>query len=181
LVSTQTILIEVSSLHWLSADDPSVDLCAHGGLRVSRGDVVYVDEPEAGHAVSTGALHLLRTLERDHLPQDPLLDHLVPCCGHSMFYDAERDEVFNIGCPSGVNWWVRHLPDNRVALQFSGHPELVLDLGEWRDAIIAFSVSVREFYFAAGPKQPASTEDAEWHTYFVKEWERRHALALTAV
>ncbi len=97
-----------------------------------------------------------------------------------MFYDPARAEVVNIGCPNGVNWWVRHLPDDRVALQFSGQREVVLDTREWREAILAFSAGVRAFYFGAGPKQPADPEEAEWYSHFVAEWEHRHHLALVA-
>ncbi|MBK7908717.1 MAG: hypothetical protein IPJ78_19515 [Gemmatimonadetes bacterium] len=173
--------IELSHLHWLNADDPSSDLCAHGGLRVSHGERVYVDEPEAGHAVSTGALHLLRSVERDHCPEDVSCDQLVPCCGHFMVYDADRREVRNVGCPNGISWVVRHRPDGRVALHFPQHEELVLPLAEWREAVIGFSRAVREFYFGAEPKQPAIESDDEWYPHFIAEWERRHARALGAV
>lgn len=135
--------------------------------------------PQAPYAVSTAALHLLSTIERDHVSPDPRADHLVPCCGHFMEIDAATDEVLNLGCPNGVDWSVRHPRVDQVALSFVGGEELSVHLREWRDAVVAFSSAVRAFYFGEAPKRPGDDYEAAWHARFLAEWERRHQQALT--
>jgi hypothetical protein len=74
--------IVACKLHWLCATDAGVhDLCAHGGVRVSLDGELLVDDPNA-YAVSTGGLHLLRTVEADHFSSrigvGDDAEHLIP-------------------------------------------------------------------------------------------------------
>jgi hypothetical protein len=167
--------IEPIGLHWLMKDDPEIDLCAHGGVRVTLGARVLCDSKEDAFAVSTGALHLLRTLNDDYLlaANQGLGDQLIPCCGHFMVVDSASGKVVNCGCPAGLGWEVRHGHDRSVHLKFDSGDEISVPLADWRRAVFEFSEAVRAFYFLGPEKRPCD-EDVEWHAAFMNEWLTRH-------
>src|SRR5947207_12205789 len=98
------LVINPIDLRWLTTELPQSDLCAHASLQIRLGERVILDSKPKRYTVSTGALHLLRTLFKDHSAERPIADHLIPCCGHFMVLNQDRDEVSNIGCPNGLNW-----------------------------------------------------------------------------
>lgn len=166
-----TLRIAPLNLHWLGPE-PEHDLCAHGGVEVVIDGEVFVAEDDV--TVSTGAVHLLRTLERDHTPEAPVAEHLLPHCGHFMVVDPDTGEAFNIGCPQGANWWVRHDGADVVLAREDG-PERHVRRGEWVRAVAEFADAVAAFYAASPPRQPSSRIDAEWLQALRDEWNRRRA------
>lgn len=165
------VSLEVADLHWLPGGDPDHDLCAHGRLVVRVGSAVLVDQADL--AVSTGALHLLRSLTEDHTPSAPLAEHLVPHCGHVMHLDASG-RLTNLGCGIGVDWWVRQEPGS-VRLLFADGTEVVVTDVHWRRAVVGVADAVAAFYRASPPRRPCTEEDAAWYAVFRHEWERRRA------
>ena len=166
------MLITPIDLHWITPEMPEADLCVHGGIRITHNDETFLDTGPSDHAVSTAGLHLLRTLKRDHTPENRITDHLFPCCGHFMVYDPEFGEVVNINCGNGVDWIVQHLPESRVRLSQPGGSELVVNEAEWTRGVVEFAKSIQEFY-ARTVKKPASSQDAEWYGPFTEEFDRR--------
>ena len=171
------LVIEPLGLHWLYTEEQGADLCAHAGVKVSRGDRIFVDTGPAGHAVSMGALHLLRTLERDFSNEGEWKRQLIPCCGHALVLDEKSGEVVNIGCSNGVGWHVRHQPDS-FALQFENGDAIEVNGGEWRGAVASFSKQVRAFYFSEPRRAPEDAYDLAAFRAFVSEWDQRHNAAL---
>ena len=168
--------IVASNLHWLGVTDEGVhDLCAHGGVRVSLDGELLVEDV-SDYAVSTGALHLLRTLEADHTSSRTGVgdegEQLIPCCGHFMHVPPGSDRLWNLGCPEGVNWWVRHESEH-VELDFPNGRRCTVTAQEWRRAVMAFSAQVWAFFAATPAKQPGDAWEAEWLPLFLKEWMTR--------
>ena len=102
--------IEILDIHWLENTPEEIDLCVHGQVKVKIGDEVIVDkgEKENHWTLSAMAMHLLRTLEKNHQEDDLVGEHLIPCCGHHIDHlDSELD-VHIQGCFTGINFWVKH-------------------------------------------------------------------------
>ena len=167
------IAIEPVGLHWLFDSEPGSDLCAHGGLRVTRSGGVLVDTGPRDYALSTAALQLLRTLERDHARDASFSNPLVPHCGHFMGMDAQGS-VIVLNCDRGVDWAVTR-DGGDVLLSFAGHADIRVAFTEWRNAVVTFSRAVRAF-FAQSPKN-VGADDLEWFAAFTAEWAERHAAA----
>jgi hypothetical protein len=166
------LVIDGIDLHWLTTESPQTDMCAHAVVQVRIGERVILDSMPRWYSVSTGALHLLRTLFKDHTAEHPIADHLIPCCGH--FMTIEDGVLLNIGCPNGLNWWVAHEAES-VKLNFDGilynvHP------AEWVGAVTTFADAVAHFYSINAPKTPEQF-DAEWYNAFWHEWRQLRAAA----
>jgi hypothetical protein len=167
-------------LHWLDDGISSeTDLCAHGGVRVECDSAPLLVSAETDLAVSTGALHLLRTLSRDHTPESPLAEHLIPCCGHAMCIDNRSGELVNVGCSAGLNWWVRHGGDT-IELELPQGCRPVIPRGEWRKAVVAFSATIADFYAKSPAKLPEPDLDEPRFRAFWEEWRRRTATQTVA-
>lgn len=168
--------IEPVGLHWLYDKEPT-DLCAHGGIRVLLDGKLVFEQgtQDDGYTLSTGALHLLRTIERDYKPGSDVSGQLVPCCGHWMYFDRDLNEVVNSPCPNGIEAAVHHGGDF-VEVCFADGVSFAVTNSEWRRAVREFSAKVREFYFSV-PRDASDAMDAEWHSHFVEEWNRRHEAA----
>jgi len=167
-----TIRIQPTGLHWLQ-DSPS-DLCAHGGVVVTVDGQPFVTPAESDYAVSTGALHLLRTLSDNHTPQTPRAEHLIPHCGHFMYMDDESGEVVNLGCPVGVNWWVRHGKAGVVLTREDG-AEARVSAHEWARAVAEFADAVDVFFAASPARVLAGEHEAEWFGAMRREWRQRRS------
>ena len=161
-----------TNLHWIkdAVDDPH-DLCAHSPVEFRVGDAVFVRPEDGDWTVSAAALYLLRTLTRDHRIEQPVGDHLFPCCGFSM-YDTGEEDVVICGCPSGRDCSVRHVGSD-VQLQTDGGPSVTVSATEWRSAVHNFSDAIHSFYERCSLKQPNDTEDQKGFRAFQREWDRR--------
>lgn len=167
------IRIQPTGLHWLVDHSPG-DLCAHAGVVVTVNGQPFITSAENDLAVSTGALHLLRTLVDDHSPQAPRAEHLIPHCGHFMVMDGESGAVVNLGCLDGVNWWVRHEGGNVVLTRRDGG-EVRLSEREWARAVAEFADAVDAFYAASPARVPADEHDAAWFHALRHEWRQRRS------
>jgi hypothetical protein len=167
--------VEPLNMHWLDQVPDAADLCCHGGVRmVLDGEVLL--QTDEDYAVSTGAVHLLRTLQRDHTDTDQVAEHLIPHCGHFMVADDESQTVLNIGCADGVNWWVSHI-DGDVVLTSETGLEVQVSDRDWCQAVIGFSEQVSAFYGPADQKKPPDDLSEDWYPVFLDEWRRLRAEA----
>lgn len=162
------LLLDPVGLHWLGSPPWVSDLCLHGGVRVVFEGDVLLSSDEEDYAVSTGALHLLRTTNRGHTRADPVAQHSVPHCGHFMVVDQEIGRVANVGCSSGPDWWVQQVGEE-VILDFHTR---VIHIGreEWTRAVARFSDVVRAFYDGSAEKAPSDDLGQEWYPVFREEW-----------
>jgi hypothetical protein len=161
------IVIKAVDLGWLNKDNPPADLSAHAAVQIVLGEQIILDSRPHSYTVSTGALHLLRTLYKNHTADDPIADHLIPCCGH--FLIVTNGKLRNIGCSRGLNWWVVH-NERTITLDFTGC-QYTIESGEWVHAVTKFADEVANFYSISAPKAPSDPEmESEWHEALWKEW-----------
>ncbi|HEU4401822.1 MAG TPA: hypothetical protein VFT43_06925 [Candidatus Polarisedimenticolia bacterium] len=168
--------IRPHNLHWLAGTPAQKDLCAHGGLLLTHEGQVLIDDADKNWALSAAALMLLRTLTSDHTPQSRVGDQLFPCCGHAMFVQPGRDEVWIPGCANGRDWQVLH-GEGKVSLVFEGGRQVSVSQAEWRAAVLEFSEAVEGFYAGNARKQPFDAYDAAGFEAFRAEWARRRDAA----
>lgn len=172
-----SVILMPVKLSWIegAADDPA-DLCAHGHVdfRVDDDQLVH-PERDMEVTVSAAALYLLRTLDRDHTKQSQVGEQLFPCCGSAMYDEGGSPEVLIVGCPSGIDFEVRHGPgpgrDHVIVLASEGR-EWRIASPAWQSAVFSFVDAVSELFATASPKTP-SADDAPGFRKFVAEWERR--------
>lgn len=173
LVNRSVILrIRPTGLHWLPSLPAHEDLCAHGGAVIEVDGEVFFDTRDRGLTLSAAALFLLRTLERDHLPDALAGDQLFPCCGHAVFSDGPGLDVYVSGCPNGDNVWVRHR-GTMVELETVEGERVEVSGAEWQEAVHSFADEIRDFYDASAPKRPTIPGEREGWDAFWAEWRRR--------
>jgi hypothetical protein len=139
-------------------------------------DEVVIDDSTEEWALSAGALFLLRTLDRDHTPERPVAEHLLPHCGHAMYVDSDPANVVIIGCPHGRDWRVVHTGE-QVVLGLVDQREYAVPARAWRDAVMRFSDAIENYYAASEPKEPLDANDAAGFEAFLNEWRRRSEAA----
>lgn len=168
--------IQVRDLQWIRDGDRADDLCAHGIVTVRIGDH-FIGEPEGESlSVSAAALHLLRTLTRNHTKSDPVAEHLIPCCGHFMIPlgEGHEDDVLIIGCNHGLDWEVMHA--GKDVILTAGEISVTMSLTNWADVLCTFSDTVEALYERSAPKRP-TIDDAAGYMAFRHEWARRRRAA----
>ncbi len=154
------------------------DLCLHGRVELRLGGLqVPADARQAECTVSATAIFLMRTLDSDHTKDEPVADHLLPCCGHGMYGLDRGKNVAIIGCPSGFNFWVQRQGDG-VELKLEGGQREVFPAAEWRRAVLAFADAVARVYGESPPREP-SGDDGEGWTAFRREWRERRGAELS--
>jgi len=164
------------NLHWINgAADGPADLCAHAAVEFQIDNDVLVQPSDGNWTVSAAALYLLRTLSQPHTKDEPVAEHLFPCCGHGMFDNEEQDDVLIIGCNRGMDFEVVRDGDD-VVLTGDRRTHRIA-ASEWRKAVCDFSDAVQAFYAASSPKKPSDVDDANGYQKFVSEWARRRSLA----
>jgi hypothetical protein len=168
----ERVRIEPRNLHWLPGGPAAQDLCVHGGAIVRIDDELVVDDSAEEWALSAGAVFLLRTLDRDHTPEHPVAEHLLPHCGHAMYVDSESPDVVIVGCPHGRNWCVVHAGD-QVVLGFDDGRQYRVPVEGWRNGVLEFSDAIEQFYSASEPKEPSDADAAAGFEAFLSEWKRR--------
>lgn len=172
------LTITAGAIHWLHPPTSEMELCAHATVAVTDAQKELV-APSRAWTVSMAALHLLRTIERDHTTEAPLATLLIPCCGHALFTDDKTGAIVNIGCDNGLEWWVRHT-GRRVDVHFSEHSQWSGSQQEWCAAVVHFADAVEAFYAAAEPKHFSSSHDTFVYEKFWEEWRRLRAAAQCA-
>ncbi|MEZ4698652.1 MAG: hypothetical protein R2832_19695 [Rhodothermales bacterium] len=161
--------LEISNLHWLEGLEAHLDLCAHGYALVRIGDeVIGSPSQEDKWTMSAASFHLLRTLTRDHTPDDRIAEHLIPHCGHDM-WELNDGSLWIVGCNSGVDWFVRH-KDGDIELESPGGSRVLVPFDDWRDAVLKIADAVEAFYANAGPKEFYDVHDQRGYDLFWREW-----------
>jgi hypothetical protein len=131
----QPLEIRVISLDWMEGLDETLDLCAHGNVFVRIGAEVLVDRTaDTGWTLSSTALLLLRSLDRDYMP-DMSASQLVPCCGFNYFTVDDWQSVEVMGCPSGIDWTIRH-EGNNVRHQSADGAEAIVSFDDFRSIVL---------------------------------------------
>jgi hypothetical protein len=166
------ITLSADRLHWISddgSDEPS-DLCAHSPVTCQIDDQVIAQPEDGDWTVSASAIFLLRALGRDHTKESKVGDQIFPCCGHGIF-DVGEPEVVICGCPSGIDFEIRHTD---TTFQLSTEDGRVIDVPkyDWRNAVLRYSDQVMEFYDQSAPKEPSDEEDRKGFAAMMSEWRR---------
>ncbi|QIL74805.1 hypothetical protein [Hymenobacter sp. HDW8] len=165
--------LELLTIGWLPDLPEDGDLCAHGHVLVRIGNSILSDATLDEWTVSAGALYLLRTLTQNHLPEAPICDQLLPCCGFTMWPHPTSDDVLIFGCTNGIDWNVQHEPD-AVRLTAADGATVLLSDKQYQAKVLAFVDAVEHFYQRSQPKNiPADPHDAEGYALFWREWHRR--------
>ena len=160
--------LEILDKYWLPGMPEEEDLCLHGEVRVHIGDAVLEDEV----SLSAAALHLLRSVTEDHLPDE--FAKLFPTDGFCWTPDGEGS-IYLGGCPNGgLDGSITHEGDIiRIALE--NLPSVQLSLAEYREQVYRFADEVEEFFQQSKPKmiKPGRLLDELWYPLFWKEWRMR--------
>lgn len=108
--------INIIDHHWIKgeADDPN-DLCSHGLVFVQMANEIICGKDDGDFATSAASLHLLRTLGANYKPNS-FAGQLLPCCGHFIIASDDLTTAEVCGCPSGVDWEVKHTDDKYITL-----------------------------------------------------------------
>lgn len=107
-------VIKIVAQGWLGSepDAARTDLCSHGKLHIIIGGHTIEDGSE-DYGVSETALALLRTLERDHNPAQPVAESFQ---GAPRLVFHGCGTILMMGCPIGIDWTVEHKPGGWVRL-----------------------------------------------------------------
>jgi hypothetical protein len=181
--------ILITQQGWLAENDPDldydpalVDLCSHGGIRLTiGGQVIALGEDDYEYGISESALALLRTLESDHSPVRRVAERLIfHGCG----------TILMMGCPVGIDWSVSHVDgqvriDDVVRYDTVNETEAVrfpgvaaeLSEDEYRLQVVAFAEWAKE-PFEKIAKEPADDFDQQQHADFWGEFDARLSRAV---
>lgn len=176
------LTLSLLEAHWIDSQKPGDDQCAHGTVLLSVAGHELVTPLDGELTVSAAALHLLRTLEHDHIPGSAVSvgGHLFPCCGFNVWVASERFPVVVVGCPSGVDFELIHRSGG-VSLRNKG-TELFVPDSEWRNAVVSFAESVLAFYQREAPRSPIEVEEdmVGWQAFWQEYGDRleRHRVAV---
>ena len=159
-------------LHWVKdeGEDDLNDLCAHSPIWFDIDGELLISPEDGNFTVSAAAIYLLRTLEQDHTSENPVGEHLFPCCGHAI-YDTGEDDVVICGCSNGSDFSILHVGDTIQISTIDGQFYTV-SIDQWRCAIMKFSDTVRQFYDSSLPKKPIQ-DDVAGFAKMMDEWNRR--------
>lgn len=167
--------IKLLTIHWLDDTPEEVDLCAHGQVKVSIGNEIIVNQREKNNhwTLTAMAIHLLRTIEVNHIPEDLVGEHLIPCCGHHIDHLKDSTEVHIQGCFIGINYWVKHM-DQHIQLTTTSNTVVLIPRNEYIQEVLQFVDKVEGFYLNSKPKQmPDDSYDRIGYEMMWKEWKRR--------
>jgi hypothetical protein len=155
------LTIQALNLRWVNGetDDDPQDQCAHGEIAITIDGVELVSAQDGELTVSGAAFFLLRTLDSSHTPNTPVTDgnHLLPCCAFNAWPAGDNGALILLGCGSGIELGVEHLPDGKVRLT-RGEASVTVDFPPWRAAVIQFARQIDAFYASSSPK--AEIDDA---------------------
>jgi hypothetical protein len=142
---------------------------------VIGGRAIALGNGDGEYGISESALALLRTLESDHSPTQPLAERLIPHgCGTMLMFS----------CPIGIDWSVSHV-GGRVCLhrivryddidttQAAHFPGLDIEIteDEYRRQVVAFALRAKE-PFAGIEKTFEDDFDRQQYEEFWDEYDR---------
>lgn len=162
--------IKILDLHWIKDADEPTDLCAHGHVFVKIGNEVVANKDSLDVTVSATALYLMRTL-KDNYNKGDYSSQLLPCCGHHIIADNEKDFVNIFGCPSGIDWTIIHTEGNKIKHLTDSGQEAIIDKKTYKKTVLDFADQVENFYKTSLPKTiPTDDFDKKGYLTFWKEW-----------
>lgn len=167
--------IELLSSHWIKFEDDDEDLCSHGQVRVRIGQEIIVDEGEKENFWTTSAMavHLLRTLKDNHNSENPVGEHLIPCCGHHIDHLEGEENVHIQGCMTGHNFWVEHNND-KVILKTENGTKVQLPFEDYKKEVLRFVDKVEDLYRTSKTKKlPKDDYDRVGYEMMREEWKKR--------
>ena len=161
--------LKILDLHWIDNEDNPNDLCAHGHVFVKIGNEVIADKDSPAFTVSSTALYLMRTIQGNY-KKDDYASQLLPCCGHFFMADSD-DHVSIIGCGSGIDWEILHVPNNKVKHISESGQEITIAIEEYKKKVFDFADEVEQFYKISRSKViPEDDFDKNGYLTFWKEW-----------
>ena len=167
--------IAIKRLWWIlddGNDDPE-DWCLHGELSVRIGDKLIED----CCTVNVTALYLLRTLTEDYIPSSRAYSQMMPCCGHFVIANEEKESVEILGCDCGQEWSVRHVRQS-VELMTEQGERTIVPFGEYRETVLVFADQVMAHYLQCRQKNlPDEEFERDGCLAFWREWARRRGIA----
>ena len=164
--------IKILKLNWLKGLDESLDLCAHGKVSVRIGEETVCDESDGEWTLSATGLSLMRTFFKNYEIGD-FSNQLLPHCGHFLMPDEVGESVEILGCPTGIDWSVKHIEKNRIRLKSEKGKEGVVDKKVYRKLVLDFVNQLEQFYENSLPKKmPDDEYDRKGYITFWKEWRR---------
>ncbi|MCP4176891.1 MAG: hypothetical protein GY756_03920 [bacterium] len=162
--------IKLLDIRWIKGGDDPNDLCAHGNVFVKINEEVICDKDSLEVTVSSTALYLMRTLESDY-KKDDYASQLLPCCGHFYMTDDDNYFVAIMGCPSGIDWTISHIDDNKIKHVSEKGQEAIIKLDTYKEIVLEFVDKVEEFYKKSKPKiTPKDDFDKKGYLTFWNEW-----------
>lgn len=162
--------IRILDLHWIENIDDPTDLCAHGHIFVRIGDEVISDKNGLDVTVSATALYLMRTISKNYKKGD-YASQLLPCCGHFVIADNNKNSVDICGCPSGIDWTIIHTDDSTVKHISASGKEATIGLDLYKEMVLDFADQVENFYNKSLPKViPSDDFDKKGYLAFWNEW-----------
>ena len=91
------VILKVKNLHWLGEPETERDLCLHGFVDLSIGGKILSDENSGDWTISVASYNLLKTVHNNYT-KSKYHSQLIPCCGHSMYLDAKKENDWFTGC-----------------------------------------------------------------------------------
>lgn len=162
--------IKILELHWINNVDERTDLCAHGHVYLKIGDQIVSDKATGDWTLSSTALSLLRTIEKDY-EEDDYSNQLLPCCGHFFIADDKQETVIVQGCNIGIDWKIIHTNDNKVRHVLDNGYEVSIDKDTYKNIVFEFADQVEQFFKDSKPKAiPIDDFDKKGYLTFWKEW-----------
>lgn len=163
--------LKILRQHWIKdnlEDDPE-DLCSHGEVLLKIGKELLSDKSSGSWTLSVASLFLMRTLLQDYTIND-FGNQLLPCCGHTLFFDEKTNQLSILGCPNGIDWSVKHL-NNTVELTTQKEQKTIISYKVYYNTIMSFVEEVASFYGNPKDKTPINDgfTDQAYHQFW-KEW-----------
>ena len=160
--------IKILRQHWIKDDglDDKCDLCSHGELFLKIGNTVLSNSESDSWALSATGLYLLRTLTDDYSIGD-FENYLLPCCGHFMIPDDNKNYVIIQGCNLGIDWNIKHI-NKTVEIITENGDKAIIGFEEYKTKILDFTDEIELFY--GDPNQKVVPEDDFDQNAFRQFW-----------
>ena len=170
-MSLKGFKIKILRQHWISNDETfnKGDLCSHGVLFLKIWEEILSDSKSGSWSLTATGLYLLRSLKVDYNVGD-FENYLVPCCGHCIIPDENKNYVTILGCNSWVDWNIKH-EDGNVKFTSKQWTIGVIDFEQYKKMVLEFTDAIEAFY--GDPKEkdvPNNEFDKNWFQQFRAEW-----------
>ncbi len=155
-----------------SAKDRRYDLCPHGKVVFTVGDVSLSDDSE--WCVSASAYRFFHALFADHVSGTE--EFLFPCCGHFLYPADDGRSVTIVGCSNGLDFDILHRGET-VLIQTADACHSV-PYAEFLDAVLTFAGQIEDFYRTEPPRTFKDEFDRAGFCAFRTQWEALYGRAL---